>query len=167
MKLNSHKLPITKNDLLSHYACPFEYDPTQLKENEGYFIYREGKGRKEMSTEKKEFKSGATSTKSARLDLLPMMGLICAADRFELGLERHPTGCYNALTNQKPLEDIDWLIERASHTIKHCYRIIYHIKHGKMEDAYGDAGAVSFGGLILGEAIARAKMQERTPTDGK
>lgn len=116
-------------------------------------------------TNKVKFKSGATGTKGHRYELIPKQGLACAADRFELGLEKHPQGCYNALTSQAPLEDIDWLIARAAHAVEHLYNIIHHLRHGDMQDAYGDAGAVSFAGLIIGEAIThdRLKREKENP----
>lgn len=40
MKLNSHHFLRTKNDRESIHSLPFEYDPTPLKENEGYFYTR-------------------------------------------------------------------------------------------------------------------------------
>jgi|SRR5579864_9522791 len=158
VKLNSHGLEVGLNDLLSHYACPLEYDPTPLEEYEGYFIYRQGKGRNEMkSGEKVRFTSGATGTKHTRFELLPSRGLTCAADRFELGVEKHPDGCYNNLTVQMPLRDHEWLIARASHTIQHALNIILKIRDGRLIEAYGDAGAIAFGGLVLGEAVCEAK----------
>lgn len=103
--------------------------------------------------DKKSFISGATSSRKSRYDLIPRHGLKCAADRFELGLERHPVGCYNALTNQKSLDDKEWLLERLLHVIDHAYKAIEKVNTDHTQEAYGDAGAIAFGGLVLGEAI--------------
>lgn len=112
--------------------------------------------------ELREFGSGATSTKQPRLSLIPHQGLVNAALRFELGLERHGEKAFNALSNQKPLSDIEWLIERCSHSIEHLYRLIDFLKEPDMDanaliEAQGDAGAVAWCGLVLGEALATSR----------
>ena len=107
--------------------------------------------------EKRDFTSGVTSTKQIRLSLIPHRGLVNAAKRFELGLERHGEKAWNNLSeNQSALQDRDWLIERCSHGIEHLYRLIdfYAGKGGiSLEDAKGDAGAAAWCGLVLGEAL--------------
>jgi NTP pyrophosphatase (non-canonical NTP hydrolase) len=40
VKLNSHKQIRSDRDVESIHSLPFEYDPTPLKENEGYFYTR-------------------------------------------------------------------------------------------------------------------------------
>lgn len=111
-----------------------------------------------MSEEKREFSSGVTSTKQPRLSLIPYNGLINAARRFELGIERHGEKAWNNLsTNQKALLDKDWLIERISHSINHGYNLIDLLKNDSfvIKDALGDAGAIAWCGLVLGEAITK------------
>jgi len=103
-------------------------------------------------TEKREFKSGVVSTKQPRLSLIPHRGLVNAARRFELGIEKHGEAAWNNLSpNQDALTDTKWLIERASHAIEHLYNIIDSLKTGNTIDS-GDAGAVAWAGLVLGEA---------------
>lgn len=107
--------------------------------------------------EKRVFKSGTTSTKQPRLSLIPHQGLVNAAKRFELGLELHGNKAWNALsTNREALKDEEWLVERCSHVIEHCYRLIEFLTHRRdsIQDALGDAGAVAWGGLVLGEALS-------------
>lgn len=112
-----------------------------------------------MNPEKITFESGVTSTKQPRLSLIPHSGLVNAAKRFELGLERHGEQSWNNLSqNQVALEDRDWLIERCSHAIEHLYCLIDFLKpglanSGNLEAALGDAGAVAWCGLMLGAAL--------------
>lgn len=110
-----------------------------------------------MIEEKLEFKSGTTSTKQIRLSLIPFQGLLNAAKRFELGLEKHGTKAWNNLSsNREALKDEEWLIERCSHAITHLYSLIDFLTHqtGTIESAKGDAGAVAWCGLVLGEALS-------------
>ena len=76
----------------SLHSWPFEYDLTPLAPNETHVIVRKGKGRNEMkelytgkeinqvrdelkAELKREFESGATSTKGHRYELIPSNGL--------------------------------------------------------------------------------------------
>ncbi len=116
--------------------------------------------------EKLEFKSGVTSTKQTRLSLIPHRGLLNAAQRFELGLERHGAKAWNNLSpNQEGLKDEEWLIERCSHAIEHLYGLIDFLTHKKsnLEDAQGDAGAVAWCGLVLGEALVTKQPTQSKP----
>jgi len=110
-------------------------------------------------SDKRIFKSGATSTRQPRLSLIPHRGLVNVAERFELGLVEHGSGAYNALSNgtSKCLSDRDWLIERCSHAIEHAYSMIDLLKsdRGMLEiktDLAIHAGAVGWCGIVLGEA---------------
>src|ERR1039458_9150780 len=81
--------------------------------------------------EKRDFTSGVTSTKQPRLSLIPHKGLVNAAIRFELGLERHGDKAWNNLSpNKEALKDKEWLIERVSHCIEHAYSFIDCLKNG-------------------------------------
>ena len=105
----------------------------------------------------REFSSGVVSTKQVRLSLIPHHGLVNAAKRFEEGIEIHGEKAWNNLSNnQAALMDVDWLIERCSHAIEHCYSMIDKLKatkySGETPDIAGDAGAVAWCGLVLGEA---------------
>ena len=114
-----------------------------------------------MAEEKRDFKSGVTSTKQPRLSLIPHAGLVNAAVRFELGIEKHGEKAWNSLSeNQAALDDKDWLIERCSHAIEHCYSMIDSLKGG--ESAPEHAGAVAWCGLVLGEAFARHDKKARS-----
>ena len=115
--------------------------------------------------EKREFKSGTTSTKQPRLSLIPHQGLVNAAKRFELGIERHGEKAWNNLSpNQAALNDTEWLIDRCSHAIEHLYSLIDYLKlppvaddspaDGGLEHAREDAGAVAWCGLVLGQALS-------------
>lgn len=114
-----------------------------------------------MVEEKLEFKSGTTSTKQVRLSLIPHNGLINAAKRFELGIERHGEKAWNNLSpNQAALQDREWLIDRCSHAIEHAYRLIDYLsgKPTKINelDPLGDSGAIAWCGLVLGEALIKS-----------
>jgi hypothetical protein len=114
--------------------------------------------------EKRQFKSGTTSTKQVRLSLIPHRGLLNAAKRFELGLERHGEQAWNNLShNQDALIDEEWLIERCSHAIEHLYNLIDFLshKHKDVDIAKGDAGAVAWCGLVLGEALCLGDKDEK------
>lgn len=107
--------------------------------------------------EKQLFKSGTTSTKKPRFDLIPHAGLIHAANRFELGLSKHGDKAWNALSpNQDALYDIEWLIARASHGIDHCYNMIRRLSTANFEGD-DDAGAIAWCGLVLSAAWDRLK----------
>lgn len=114
---------------------------------------------KPVSETKRSFKSGTVSTKQPRLSLIPHKGLVNAAKRFELGLERHGDKAWNSLTaNLAPMSDREFLLERCSHAIEHLYCLIEIIKQKnisavEVEKALGDAGAVAWCGLVLGEAL--------------
>jgi hypothetical protein len=121
--------------------------------------------RKEM-IEKRDFPSGVTSTKQTRLALIPHRGLINAAKRFEEGLQKHGDKAWNALSpNQAALTDVDWLIERCSHGIEHLYRIIDELRFRNVgaEGLLGDAGAVAWCGLVLGEALCILQHEKQQP----
>src|SRR4051812_16573551 len=92
----------------------------------------------------RQFASGTVATKQPRLSLIPYKGLVNAALRFELGLERHKEKAWNNLAkNQSALVDTDFLIERCSHAIAHLYSLIDYLTHKSkdVELAKGDAGA--------------------------
>lgn len=122
-------------------------------------------------SEKREFQSGVTSTKQVRLSLVPHLGLLNAAVRFELGLLKHKEKSWNNLSpNQEALQDIGWLIERASHSIEHAYKIIDQLKYiGDIRNTapsiQGDAGAIAWAGLVLGEAFVRNSHYLLLPED--
>lgn len=113
--------------------------------------------------EKRDFTSGVTSTKQIRLSLIPHQGLLNAAVRFELGIERHGEKAWNNLSqNQEALKDKNWLIERLSHSIEHAYNLIDSLKDSRcnLQDALGDAGAIAWCGLVLGEALSKRITEE-------
>lgn len=115
---------------------------------------------KDGEVTKRSFSSGATSTKQIRLSLIPHQGLLNAALRFELGLEKHGPSAYNALSETNScLLDREWLIERCSHAIEHLYTMIDNLKNTniKISACQNDAGAVAWCGLVLGEAAYQPK----------
>ncbi len=108
-------------------------------------------------TEKVIFKSGASSSKIPRFDLIPRVALIALAHRYELGIERHGTRAWNVSSpDQSPLEDIDFLTARLAHVIDHATKAIDKL-HGRLpDDGDDDAAAIMWGGSVLAAARARS-----------
>lgn len=94
-----------------------------------------------------------TSTKLARLELIPKSALIALADRFELGIERKGEGAWNAASqaNEEVLQDKAFVIERLSHCIHHCYDAIKKLVLDCPNEGEEDAGAILFAGAVLAE----------------
>ena len=105
------------------------------------------------------FKSGASSSKIPRYDLIPPEALRKLADRFELGVERHGERAWNARSNQAPLLDKEFVIARASHAIGHAYKLIQKIHTGDFTDEDDDAAAIAWAGVCLSEAVDAIKKQ--------
>jgi hypothetical protein len=104
------------------------------------------------------FKSGAASTKVPRLDLIPYEALCRLAERFELGLERHKEKSWNARQNQQALEDKEWVIARAVHTIHHALKYIEKMEGRLPDDGDDDAAAIMWAGACL---IMAKKVQQK------
>lgn len=108
------------------------------------------------------FKGGATSTKIPGFKYIPRIALERLARRFELGLERHKEHSWNPLNpdSEKMLDDKEWLIERLSHVIHHCYKEIEHLVSNDSQDIEGrddNAAAIMWGGACLIAADERRK----------
>ena len=117
-----------------------------------------------LQEKKREFKCGTTSTVKPRFDLIPKIGLVKAANRFEYGLITHGEKAWNNLSvNQDALTDKDWLIDRCSHAINHCYSMIDKLS-GKapLESGEDDAGAIAWCGLMLGAAVEELKKRKKS-----
>ena len=108
--------------------------------------------------EKLTFDSGASSSKIPRFDLIPRSALIRLARRFELGLERHKDGCWNARSSQKALLDKEWVIARAAHVVDHALKLIDKLEGRLPEDGDDDAAAIAWGGICLSEATEKDKI---------
>lgn len=75
------------------------------------------------------FKSGATSSRIPRYDLIPRAALKRVADRFGLGLVRHGEHSWNArAANQECLQDKELLIARAARAIDHALKLIANLE---------------------------------------
>lgn len=96
------------------------------------------------------FKSGATSSRIPRYDLIPRAALKRVADRFELGLVRHGEHSWNArAANQECLQDKEFLIARAAHAIDHALKLIAKLEGLSPEDGDDDAAAIAWAGICL------------------
>lgn len=109
------------------------------------------------SPETVKFQSSVVSSKIPLYHLIPMASLKALARRFERGIRTKGDGAWNALhKDQKAvMEDKEFLIERLSHGIDHCYKAIARL-NGQLppldeQDIYdgGDAGAIMFAGALL------------------
>lgn len=97
--------------------------------------------------------NGVTSTALPRLELIPKSTLESLGKRMELGIKRKGDGAWNALThyNSEALVNSDFVIERLSHCIHHCYDAIRKIVNNKILEEEDDAGAILFAGSVLAE----------------
>ncbi len=126
--------------------------------------------------EKVRFLTGVTATKGPRLDLIPYAALVSLADRFELGLERHKDGVWNARDDKEFPADLEWVMSRLSHIIDHAYKAMGKITGTIPEDGEDDAGAIMWGGAFLacykehmrkeeGVLLARHTVESEMPAD--
>jgi len=106
-----------------------------------------------MNNKKVVFKSGASSTKIPRFELIPRIALVALADRYELGLERHGETAWSILSaDQSPLDDKEWLTARLAHVIDHATKALDKL-HGRIpDDGDDDAAAIMWGGSVLAAA---------------
>lgn len=106
------------------------------------------------------------TSKSPRLELIPIHGLEYAADRYALGLEAYKEKAYNAINKDaaRSLLEREWLLSRCAHAIAHAYQLIAAIRDEKLAEAEHDAGALAWAGLTLGEAVWEAKKTKQSRT---
>lgn len=99
----------------------------------------------------KDFGLTSSSIKP-RYSLIPKPALDALANRFKLGEVKHKDKSWNALSNQKGLENEDWVISRAEHVIHHTMLYIQKLKGLIPDDGDDDAAAIMWGGTCLFEA---------------
>lgn len=102
--------------------------------------------------------AGVTSTRVPLTHLIPTVAIMTLAERLEEGRRRKGDGAWNATTNnQECLDDMEFVLERISHVIRHACllrdKIVAHDVAGMQAD--DDAGAVLFGGALLSCAVER------------
>lgn len=114
----------------------------EFTEGDVEFVITNGKGDNVQDGEKTVSKSGASSSKVPRMDLIPYSALVRLANRFALGLEKHGKNNY-----RKGLSDKDYVIERLGHVINHAYRLIEKLE-GRLVDEDDDAAAIAWGGIF-------------------
>ncbi len=102
-----------------------------------------------------KFKSGATSSKIPRFDLIPYRAMCRLAARFELGLERHKEGAWNGRSKQDSLTDREFIIQRAAHAMHHAAKLIAKLEGRIPDDGDDDAGAIMWAGMLLSEATEK------------
>lgn len=89
------------------------------------------------------------TSKIPRWELIPTAALDSIASIFELGIVRKGDGAWNALSdNQEILTDIDFLINRLAHIMRHAALIRDQLKATGTINAE-DAGALGFGGVLM------------------
>ena len=94
----------------------------------------------------------AASSPCPPFHLIPTVGLIGLANRFQKGVERKGDKAWNAVSsNQACLQDVDFAIERLSHVIDHAMKLRDKLQAGDIwamgED--DDAGAIAWAGIFL------------------
>lgn len=106
----------------------------------------------------RRFKGGGASSKIPRYDLIPLSALSRISNRFEVGLITHKEKSWNARAeNQLPLEDKEWLIERACHAIDHALKYIAKATGQIPDDGDDDVAAIAWAGICLTAASEREK----------
>jgi hypothetical protein len=93
-------------------------------------------------------KSGATSSKIPRFDLIPRSALLKMADRFDLGLIKHGKDNW-----RKGIGNRDYAIERATHVLDHASKLIEKLEGHEPWNGDDDVGAILWGGAFLSEAV--------------
>lgn len=94
----------------------------------------------------------AASSPCPPFHLIPTIGLIGLAERFQKGVDRKGDKAWNATSsNQACLKDKAFAIERISHIIDHAMKLRDKLKAsdvaGMAED--DDAGAIAWAGIFL------------------
>lgn len=94
----------------------------------------------------------ASSSPCPPFHLIPTIGLIGLAERFQKGVERKGDKAWNAVSkNQACLKDKEFAIERLSHVINHAMKLRDKLQagdvNGMAED--DDAGAIAWAGVFL------------------
>lgn len=94
-------------------------------------------------------KSGATSSRGPRLDLVPHHALVRLAARYELGAAKHGRDNW-----RKGLGDIEYLRDRISHAIEHAYKLLDDLDCFERDGTLpsdDNAGALMWGGAFACE----------------
>lgn len=90
---------------------------------------------------------GSTSSRVARLDMIPHGALMRLARRFELGAAKHGMDNY-----RQGLNEHEYVLERCAHILNHTYRLIGKLRGYIPQDGEDDAAAVMWGGAFLCES---------------
>jgi hypothetical protein len=127
-------------------------------------LYQEDNISKRVEDSTITFASGAISTNALHFEYIPLSALEALAKRMGRGVRiKGKEGTWNATSNLKIAEDKEFVINRLSHGIDHCYKAIARIigslpecDEQETEDG-GDAGAIMFAGTLLAEYKSRGK----------
>ena len=115
---------------------------------------------KSTKSDTKTFHSGAISSNhTPAYHLIPLAALNAYARRLERGKRIKGEGAWNAMRTtdnyEKVLQDKEFIIDRLSHCIQHCYTALGRIS-GQLPPLDeqerldgGDAGAIMFAGGLL------------------
>jgi hypothetical protein len=110
-----------------------------------------------------EFSSGVASSDCPRFGLIWLSGVVALANRMARGERLKKDKACNALRldNAAAADDVEFVINRLEHNIKHSYKAIAELS-GVLpppteEDLAegGDAGAIMFAGALLAEHYHR------------
>jgi hypothetical protein len=112
-----------------------------------------------MKEQEVKFAGGGSSSKTPRLELIPLESLVRAARRFELGIANRSDGtAWNALSpNFKScLEDREFVIDRAAHVALHAMKLKAILSGEIPDDGDDHAGAILWAGCFLACATRSA-----------
>jgi hypothetical protein len=120
--------------------------------------YEDHKFFEEPSVEK-VFTGGASSSECASFRLIPFEAIKRLADRCQLGLDRKGEAAWNTMNPRsgEMLDDVDWVVNRFEHAIKHSYLAIMKLKGLIPDDDDDDAAAVMWAGMLGIAADERRK----------
>jgi hypothetical protein len=100
--------------------------------------------------------------------MIPLVSVTALANRFARGERLKGKGAWSAVSaSQAPLADVEFVVNRLSHAIKHCYEAIARLKgtlpplDGQDAEDGGDAGAIMFAGALLAAHLDKKAMTQK------
>jgi hypothetical protein len=106
----------------------------------------------------------AASSPCPPLHLIPTVGLIGLAERFQKGIERKGDKAWNAISsNQACLKDKEFAIERLSHVVNHAMKLRDKLINSDVKaiEQDDDAGAIAWAGIFLLCVVDELKKEKK------
>lgn len=108
------------------------------------------------------------SSPAPRFELIPSIGLIRLADRFELGEINKGDKAWNAMSaNQEILSDKTFLCNRLGHVIGHALMLLDKVIHDRPFDDDDDAAAIAWAGVFAICATDAMQKQRKKELDSE